>query len=39
MAGSWVLFGYLVAYGALVIYAGHQAHRIRRLRRRLPPET
>lgn len=39
MASSWVLFGYLVAYGALVIYAGHQAYRIRRLLRRLPPET
>ncbi len=39
MAGSWVLFGYLVTYGVLAIYAGHQASRIRRLRRRLPPGT
>ncbi len=39
MAGSWVLFGYLVAYAALAIYAGQQAYRIRQLRRRLPPET
>ena len=39
MAGSWVLFGYLLAYGAMAIYAGHQAYRIRRLRQRLPPGT
>ena len=39
MAGSWVLFGYLVAYGMLAIYAARQALRIRRLQRRLPPET
>ncbi len=39
MAGNWVLFGYLVAYGMLVVYAACQALRIRRLQRRLPPET
>ena len=39
MARSWVLFGYLVAYGMLAVYAASQALRIRRLHRRPPPET
>ncbi len=39
MAGSWVLFGYLVAYGVLAIYAARLAFRLVRLGRRPPPET
>ena len=39
MAASWVVFGYLVAYGALAFYAGLHVYRLRRLHRERPPET
>ena len=34
MANGWVLFGYLVTYGAITLYALFLVARIRRARRR-----
>jgi len=37
MDSGWVIFGYLVTYGAIAIYTVRLALRIRSRRRSLPP--
>ena len=38
MGSGWVVFGYVVTYGAIGAYLGWMAFRIRSLRRSLPPK-